>query len=546
MIMYLYFYLISFSLIGYGFVTCKYLKIKNFNFGILGMIGIVSLALISFASSLFVKHGQIFNFLILTLGIIFLIFNLGRIKNVKKEIIFTFLSFSLLLLFITVGKNHDDFPYYHFSYIQILTDYSHPYGLGQLNNGFRSPSSIFFISSIFFLPKIGIYLFHISPALILGFANVIFLKIIFDKENFKKQKIISFLGVMFFSFINIFFYRLAEHGTDRSGMILTLLSIIYLISLINSRNLNSYKNKNAEELIKIILILFCFAVTIKPYFIVNFLFILPIIFFKQLRKIFFDLFFSRTFYFCFSLIFFITFYTFINSGCLIFPLTATCFENLSWSYEKEVINQVKIWFELWSKGGANPNFVVDDRVGYISGFNWLPNWIESYFFNKVLDFIAGLLFLSLVIFFTFFQKKNLKNFRNNNLWFIFSLTTLLLVEWFLKHPSLRYGGYHLFALIVFIPLSLRLSYLDIDYNFFIRRSIILLLIVINIFFIRNLIRLNDENSLYGYNPIKSTNYKFIGGDKDFYYRYNKLIKDNYESFKTIEFIGKKNIIIKIN
>ena len=239
MTMYLYFYLISFSLIGYGFVTCKYLKIKNFNFGILGMIGIVSLALISFASSLFVKHGQIFNFLILTLGIIFLIFNLGRIKNVKKEIIFTFLSFSLLLLFITVGKNHDDFPYYHFSYIQILTDYSHPYGLGQLNNGFRSPSSIFFISSIFFLPKIGIYLFHISPALILGFANVIFLKIIFDKENFKKQKIISFLGVMFFSFINIFFYRLAEHGTDRSGMILTLLSIIYLISLINSRNLNS-------------------------------------------------------------------------------------------------------------------------------------------------------------------------------------------------------------------------------------------------------------------------------------------------------------------
>ena len=207
---------------------------------------------------------------------------------------------------------------------------------------------------------------------------------------------------------------------------------------------------------------------------------------------------------------------------------------------------MKIWFELWSKGGANPNFVVDDREGYISGFNWLPNWIENYFFNKVLDFIAGLLFLSLVIFFTFFQKKNLKNFRNNNLWFIFSLTTLLLVEWFLKHPSLRYGGYHLFALIVFIPLSLRLSYLDIDYNFFIRRSIILLLIVINIFFIRNLIRLNDENSLYGYNPIKSTNYKFIGGDKDFYYRYNKLIKDNYESFKTIEFIGKKKIIIKIN
>ena len=544
MIMFLYFYLIAFSLVGYGFITCKYLKIQTLNFGVLGLIGIISLALISFGTSLFIKHGQIFNFLILTLGIIFLILNLGKIKNVKKEIISTFLVFTFLLIFITVGKNHDDFPYYHFSYIQLLTDYPHPYGLGQLNNGFRSPSSIFFISSIFFLPKIEIFLFHISPALILGFANIIFLKNIFDKEKFKKQKMISFLNIIFFSFVNVFFYRLAEHGTDRSGMILTFLSITCLISLIDSKNLNSYK-KN-EELMKIMLIFFCFAITIKPYFFVNFLFILPLIFFKLLRKVFFDLFFSRTFYFCIILIFFITFYTFINSGCLIFPLIFTCFESLSWSFEKEVISQVKIWFELWSKGGANPNFVVDDRVGYISGLNWLPNWIENYFFNKVLDFLAGLLFLSLIIFFTFFTKRNLKNFKSNNIWFIYSLIVILLVEWFLKHPSLRYGGYHLFALLLFIPLSLKLSSFNIDYNFFIRRSLILVLIVINIFFIRNLIRLNDENSLYGYNPIKNTNYKFIGGDKDFYYRYNKHIKDNFENFKTLKLIGSKNIIIKVD
>ena len=86
----------------------------------------------------------------------------------------------------------------------------------------------------------------------------------------------------------------------------------------------------------------------------------------------------------------------------------TCFENLSWSIEKDLIYEVKIWFELWSKGGANPNFIVDDRLEYISGFNWLPNWIDNYFFNKVLDFVAGLLFLSLIIFFTFFQKKKPK------------------------------------------------------------------------------------------------------------------------------------------
>mgnify|MGYP003302312979 CR=1 FL=1 len=71
--------------------------------------------------------------------------------RMKKEIIYTFLTFSFLLLFIAVGKNHDDFPYYHFPYVSLLTEYSHPIGLGLINNGFRSPSSIFFISSLFSL-----------------------------------------------------------------------------------------------------------------------------------------------------------------------------------------------------------------------------------------------------------------------------------------------------------------------------------------------------------------------------------------------------------
>lgn len=544
MIMYLYFYLIVFSLVGYGFITCKYLKITNFCFGTLGLLGITSLALISFGTSLFVKHGQLFNSLILILGLTFLFFNFNRIKCLRKEIIYTFFTFSLLLLFITVGKNHDDFPYYHFSYIQLLNDYSHPYGLGQINNGFRSPSSIFFISSTFFLPKIEIYLFHIFPALILGFANLIFLKNVFDKEKFKKEKIISFLSIMFLLFVNTFFYRLAEHGTDRSGMILTLLSITYLISLVNNQNYIPDKNQNNYDLMKVMLIFFCFAVTIKPYFLINFLFILPVIYFKQTRKIFFDLFFSRTFYFCLLLIFFITFYTFINSGCLVFPLAFTCFENLPWSFEKQVIDKVKIWFELWSKGGANPNFVIDDRLDYISGLNWLPNWINNYFFNKVLDFFAGLLFLSLIVFFTFLQKKNSKILKSNNIWFTYLIIIFLIVEWFIKHPTLRYGGYHLFALIIFIPMSLKLANLKINYDFFIRRSFILILIVVNIFLIRNVMRLNNENSLYGYNPLKNTNYKFIGGDEDFHYRYNKFITERLENFKTIEVIGKKNFIIK--
>ena len=125
----------------------------------------------------------------------------------------------LLLIFISVGKNHDDFLYYHFPYTYLLTEFSHPIGLGQLNNGFRSPSSIFFISSLFYLPGAEYYLFHITPAFILGFANIILYKIVIDKKLFEKLKFFNLLALFSFCLINIFFYCLAEHGTDRSGMI---------------------------------------------------------------------------------------------------------------------------------------------------------------------------------------------------------------------------------------------------------------------------------------------------------------------------------------
>ena len=36
-------------------------------------------------------------------------------------------------------------------------------------------------------------------------------------------------------------------------------------------------------------------------------------------------------------------------------------------------------------------------------------------------------------------------------------TPVTLIEWFLNHPSLRYGGYHLVALLFFLPVSMLLG-----------------------------------------------------------------------------------------
>ena len=52
----LYFFLISFSFLGYGVLTSKLLNIKTQCFGVLGILGITFITLISYSSTLFLAH----------------------------------------------------------------------------------------------------------------------------------------------------------------------------------------------------------------------------------------------------------------------------------------------------------------------------------------------------------------------------------------------------------------------------------------------------------------------------------------------------------
>ena len=536
----IYLYIISFSLIGYGIIVSKYLSINTNCFGILGILGITFFGMLSYLSSIFISHNIIFNSLILLLGLSLFLYYSIFIKNFKRELLLLCAICFVTIIFVLVAKNHDDFPYYHFPYVSLLTEYSHPIGIGVLNNGFRSPSSIFFISSMFYLPKSGIFLFHLTPAFILIFSNIVFLKIIFDKKIFLENKFYNFYSLFAFSFINIFFYRLAEHGTDRSGMILLLIAFIYLIKICSS---GSKINTYSIDRFKIFVILIFFVISIKPFYLINLALFMIIFYYSNTRKIFINLLFTPVFFYSLSFLFFTIFFTFLNSGCLIFPITQTCFYNFDWSLNKEIIQDVKLWFELWSKSGARPNFEVENRIEYISDLNWLSSWFKNYFFNKVSDFLLGI-FFTILVFYVIFYKFNTKNktkITNCNLLYIFLI--LCLAEWFFKHPSLRYGGYHILALIFFIPASLYLSKLQINFGDYFKKSLVLILVVTIIFISRNIQRLINENKLYEYNIIENSNYKFIGGDKNFYFRYNNHIKENRGTIYRKNYFGKKILIL---
>ena len=447
----IYFYLISFSIVGYGLFLSRALNVKIGNFGFYGILGIFCLIFISYLTSIFITHNENFNILVLSIGLFFLFRLYKDIPNFKKNFSILSILTLIFLIFILVGKNHDDFPYYHFPYISIISEYSHPIGLGLMNNGFRNPSSIFFLNSLFKLPFIDIYLFHIGAAFFLLFANLIFIQNVFNKEIFEKYKFFNLINLFFLAFFNTFFTRLAEHGTDRSGMIIIVICIIYLMFLINNKQNNTIE-KN-EDLILLSFILIALSVSLKPFYLIYSPLFLIFLFYKHTKVLVLNLLFSKTTFLCLIFLVLAFFYTFINSSCLIFPVSFTCFENLPWSISKKEIEAVKQWYFLWSTAGANPSFVIEDRAEYLSNFNWIPNWIENYFFNKVTDFILGITFLSLIFYFLFFKNHGKVEFvRNYKLIYFFVI--FCFIEWFCFHPSLRYGGYHLITLLIAIPLVL--------------------------------------------------------------------------------------------
>ena len=516
---FLFYFLIVNCTIGYGYLASHLYKLENkyFNHGYLGLLGVFTLIFISYITHFFVPHNYIHNVFLLTVGFISFIYfykNQNKKDLIKINILFLILFISFLLI-----KAHDDFPYYHFPYTYYLTQNNLLIGIGNFNHGFRTPSSIFFLNSIFYLPIIKYYFFHIGVILIMGYSSFVFLKIIEKKFINKENDLFYFLSLLSLTFIFIFFYRIGEHGTDRSAQILVFLLIIDLLLLINF-----YENIKSS-LIKITVIL-GLIISLKAFYILYSIFLIPLIFFLIKDKKYFHLtglFKNIIFYKFLTIIFCILFINFLSTGCFIYPLSITCAESFSWSIPISEVRVMNNWYELWSKAGANPNFRAENPELYIQKFNWLGNWFKEYFFTKVSDFIFGILFIVLIFFLLFYSKiTQIKTYKG--IFFIYLIILTLFIEWFYNHPALRYGGYPLLCLLIFIPTSFILSKCIINKKIQ-KNTIIIITLVLLIFLSRNVSRLIKENKQYNYNFIKKTSYSIEKQHFRITNLYNKIVQD---------------------
>ncbi len=546
-----FYFLIFTAILGYGFLFIRLssVKLSQVNIGFIGLYGIFFLILYSYLSNLFLPHTHVHNLITLILGIglfsYFFYENFHKINS--KQIILILLVLFLFFIALLIYKNHDDFPYYHFPYTYYLTQYSLNVGMGVFGHGFRTPSSIFYLNSLFYLPVVKYYSFNFGQIFILIFSNLILLGNIFDYKYKlfvnpqKKIDPIFFLSLFSFIFINIFFYRISEHGTDRSAQILIFLFVIELLKFYTFKiNYNKQSILNLVILLTLIISLKSFYILYSVLLIPLFIYIknFPTTYFNSIKNLFFNF-----FTFCSCILILLVFLTFFfNTGCFIYPLDLTCFEQFSWSIPKSNVKGMNDWYELWSKAGATPTLRVSDPEIYISGFNWVAGWIDRYFFNKVSDFLFGLLFLTTIILFLFNKKIKLSNLKKIN---IFNLLTFIIIiclvcEWFYNHPALRYGGYAIIALIFFIPLSYLISDRDISFSEVSRKIIVLIMITTFVFLSRNIHRINKEVNQYNYKPVLYTFYKL----DDNHFRIDKKMKEiiyyNFECSKQNESCKENN------
>ena len=542
-ILFFFYFASIFSTLGYGIYFQKKINIpaKSICLGYSLLIGVFFLLIYSYFSNFFYAHNVYHNLILLFLGLFLFFFNHINGIFLKKNLNAFVILFLLIFISFLISKSHDDFPYYHFPYTYYLTQNPSSIGIGNFNHGFRTPSSLFYFNSLYYLPIIKYHLFHIGSAIIYGSAIFVFFSNL--KEKLKKNNInyLYFFDLLSLVFILVFFYRLAEHGTDRSAQILIFLIISETFKILILKKITFFEISKLS-------ILFAITISLKAFYFLYGLLLIPLLIIASkkigYKKLMEKIFVNKSLYLSLVLIITVLITNFFNTGCFIYPLLKSCFINFDWSIQTKVIESMALHYENWSKAGMTPNFKIDNPSNYVKDFNWINGWLNRYFFFKVSDFLLGLIFLIGVFLVTFYKKEIVKKSFNKEILFVYLTIIILLIEWFINHPTLRYGGYSLIAIFIFIPCALLLERFKNSVALTKKKTFIILLIGFTIFIFRNTDRIIKENKKYNYNPFFYPYYKI----DNTYFRIENQIDDlinNYYNCKNGKKICNNNLDYRV-
>lgn len=393
------------------------------------IFGVIFLGNISFLFNFLFPLKSNFFYIFLLLLLINLKYKINP-SNLKRLLIFSSIFLPLIISSYEIGFHYDS-GLYHLNNQLWLRESNIVFGLINIYSVFGVSSIFEYISALFWIDK-SFILLHFLNLLFIGFLYKVMMFTILYAKNEKLK--IGFLMLLLFSFMDNFgisggrngFISIQSIGKQDMpiGVIFLLLSVFILSSLVNK------SFKKIELIVVSFLTLFLFQLKISS-FPIFFLYFAYLYFFMKNKSVKITI---KSISPVLLLGMFWIIKTVIHTGCIIFPLSMTCFDNFYW-VNLEYIQVIE-------------DVSVDYSMSYY--FNEpFSSWTEVYFEKPLNRTIA----LNFLISFGLLITLNLRKIRNditlkNNI--IIFLFIILSSFFYIRFgPDIRYlVGFQMFLIVL--------------------------------------------------------------------------------------------------
>ncbi len=461
------------SIIGYGSLINNTIFKNEINLDLYNLTfikGLICVGLICVFINFFISISNLISFIIIFVGLILFLLSFVQNKSKKNKILFLIFVSLLSFFFAFYSGINDDFGY-HYQTIknyksQNLFEIKHQRMISY-NSHWLFLNSIysisFFTSSIFILSSL---LYSIT---IYDFIKLINSSI---KNRYNYLVLLSFSSLIFcLGVLN----KMKDFGTDVPGVIVCIYILIIIFYYIFET-----KNQITNKSFLFILLLCQFALLIKLTNALIFLFCIPILF-KVIKQ--------KLSYSTLLVLFLYPipwlFQNYIISGCLIWPISLTCFSGVD-----AAIREIYL-IESFAKGDITTNMNVD-------GFGWINVWLSNHSLKILETYIVFFVILLIPFFYILLKEKNIKNilkvirdkYINFNYLIFFVIIFICNLIWFLYTPAYRFGIFYNFLFIIFIVMPLWFFMLDHKYKFILRYSKFIIIFISIYFVYENLKKVN--------------------------------------------------------
>ena len=495
LVIYIFFFILILS--AGKFANHYILRLRNLSLGEYGLVGFIFFYLLVLVLHFFTPINNLIIYIIYFFFTFFFIKNLKKIIEFKKINNKSLLLISSVFLLLSITNNHhDDLYIFQLPIINYMQNYKIVFGLINLNDFIGQGHSFYEIMALFKLPIYENRAYYLLPIIFLNFFVIFLFEILKNEKN----HIIKYFVYFIIALLIIRFNRSKEYGTD--------LPILCLLFYIQINFFRFIQYKEIEYFLRSILAsLFC--VILKLYGIISIFYLFAFI--PILGKDIFQIYKRKKYlYFLISLFLLTVVKNIIVSGCLIYPITQTCFdnENITWSIGKEAASkrnefynaQVKGW-RAYTKNFNNGEFISAKDYIEIDRIERIKGLLSDKDLEKIITGFILILLFTLFITFSKNKVKTLKINKSTNLIIIVFLFLPFLI-WLIKFPQSRYGYFSYISCLIYYLTSQYFNFGEINRKLVTSFFSVLLIFLL----VKNISRINSElnNNFknYKYYPIK--------------------------------------------